>query len=163
MRPQILVHSPLNWPVEFAAQLHQIQEDLEGPHFHWTAEDLMGLQDRAHLIAAQLWVEERWQLGGFVVYQSFASSAEVIFVFVIPQARACQLGRQLMNFGHLLNANGHCDYWSLQVHEENQIARSFYESLGYQVNRRLGHYYRDGSAAFEMVATRNALAQPRRV
>ncbi len=142
------------WPADFQGYLQTLAPALKQSHFYWTPDDLWALQSRSALV-----LELASDSPSFLIYQDYEAAAEVFFVFVSPLRRRNGLGRQMMTWAQHHNANSHLKSWTLQVHEQNLGALAMYEALGYQVQRRLDRYYRDGQAALEMEARGIGLAK----
>jgi ribosomal protein S18 acetylase RimI-like enzyme len=90
---------------------------------------------------------------GFVAvsWRRGASTCRIVDLAVRRRFRGAGLGRALaraaLAFGHREGYAG----VTLEVAERNHVARSLYAALGFEVERRLPHYYEKGCHAVRMV------------
>lgn len=85
------------------------------------------------------------ELRAFVIYRMVDELLDITLLATKMQFQRQGLMRKL--FGHVLASRPAGRSILLEVHEANQPAVLFYESLGFQLRGRRPGYYRDGGAA----------------
>ena len=77
-----------------------------------------------------------------------AEEVNIVSLAVDPTYRRTGLATRLLRDA-LADLPAQVSTVSLEVREDNTIARALYEHLGFQVARRVRRYYADGAAALE--------------
>lgn len=120
--------------------LSVVQESVGAPHWSEAAwiEVLGGGSKRTCLVT-----ESNGAVVGFVVAASICGVAELESVAVAPVARRCGVGLRLCESAVAWARDVGSDRVELEVRSSNEVARSLYETMGFQQQGQRRGYYRD--------------------
>ena len=91
----------------------------------------------------------RWSIAGFALGRITADECEILSIAVAPDHRGAHVGAMLLDGAMHQAAHGGARKLFLEVAEDNDIARTLYDSRGFvPVGRRPDYYARnDGTSA----------------
>lgn len=91
----------------------------------------------------------RWSIAGFALGRIAADECEILSIAVAPDHRGAHVGSMLLDGAMHQAAQGGATTLFLEVAEDNDVARTLYDSRGFvPVGRRPDYYTRnDGSTA----------------
>ncbi len=97
--------------------------------------------------------EKNGEVVGYIIFETRPLSGEghIVSIAVHPEHRREGIGTILMTEAERRILEAGYDVVRLEVRESNFGARRFYESLGYEPERRIPRYYEDGETALVMV------------
>jgi len=85
--------------------------------------------------------ESQSEVVGYVAIQYIFDEAEISNIVVCPEMRGNGIGRALLDKAISFSSKQGIDKIFLEVRESNVVARSLYESIGFEsVGRRTGYY-----------------------
>ena len=84
-------------------------------------------------------------LAGYIIYQAVLEETEIISIYVKPEYRRQGLATKLLN-----NVKNKYQEIFLEVNENNQVALSLYEHLGFVIYNTRPKYYHNRDAAILM-------------
>lgn len=96
--------------------------------------------------------EREGVIPGFILFELNVvdSFAHLLKILVNPESRGLKIGKNLLNEAiRVLNERG-ISHFFLEVEEENSVARSLYESMGFKVIHKKKHFYSNGGTAIIM-------------
>lgn len=97
------------------------------------------------------YVSEASERTGALLCSKNGEHVQIENLFVLPDARRQGVARQLLQQLILECDTRSIQFISLEVHENNTAARELYESLEFDVTKRIPNYYPDGSTALFML------------
>ncbi len=87
---------------------------------------------------------------GFGSMQFTNTESHLILLAVQPKSRRCGIGKAVVKWLEEACSDGAVERISLEVRLSNQVARRFYEALGYRFVRTIRKYYAKDEAAIVM-------------
>ncbi|NLD26229.1 MAG: ribosomal protein S18-alanine N-acetyltransferase [Acholeplasmataceae bacterium] len=91
------------------------------------------------------------EVGGYIGLWITEENAEVINFYIAKRYQCMGFGTILLNFAIDLCQRCNVDSLSLEVRENNHVARHLYEKHGFIFSHRRERYYRDGSDALLLI------------
>lgn len=109
-----------------------------------------------HLGSLFGYVSETTERTGALLCSQNGEHGQIENLFVVPLARRQGVARLLLQqLLHDCDTRG-IQFISLEVSENNVVAKELYESLEFDVTKRIPNYYPDGSTALFMVYERRS-------
>jgi ribosomal-protein-alanine N-acetyltransferase len=134
-----------NYRSQDLEELLRIGKEVHSSASAWS-ELSQWLQTKQVLVA-----EEAGIVLGFLIYQSAGGVLEVLALAVSSCFRQRGVGGSLLkNMLNKINNLGRSEEVWLEVHEENQVARTFYLNHGFLEVGKRPSYYSDGKSAVLM-------------
>lgn len=101
-------------------------------------------------------LSRRWSIAGFALGRIAADECEILSLAVAPDHRGARVGALLLDGAMHQAALGGADKLFLEVAEDNDVARTLYDSRGFvPVGRRPDYYARnDGTSAAAVTMSR---------
>lgn len=96
-----------------------------------------------------VWTEDR-RIAGYVLSMQIFDDLHVNKIGALPEVRGRGVASELMIAVAAIALDRGCERISLEVREANDAARSFYESLGFEVEYTRRAYYPSGENALVM-------------
>ncbi len=92
---------------------------------------------------------------GFILFETNVvdSFAHLLKILITPEFRGLKSGLHLLNEAIRILNERKIQNFFLEVEEENLIARSLYESIGFKIIHKKKHFYSNGANAFIMTLT----------
>ena len=105
--------------------------------------------------AESLAIVAEGKIGGYamVFYRANSKRARLYSIAVLPKYRKHGFAKILLSAVEQLAKKRHCREITLEVREDNDIARRFYQSEGYVKLCLLKNYYEDQMTAIRMIKT----------
>jgi ribosomal protein S18 acetylase RimI-like enzyme len=106
--------------------------------------------------SARIWIAERGgePLGSIVLFMPRGRRfARIYSVVVAPAARGNGLGDRLVGIAEDAAAAARRDTMTLEVREDNAVARALYTRRGYTLREHLEGYYEDGADGLRLRKT----------
>ena len=138
---------PKKIDVDFETKLRWL-DALSSPSFFWDTKKLKETWLKAEFCDLSYWAQVETEITAFILWQCLSDELEILALATQPQQQGQGLMRQLFKFWLPQVANLGVRIIYLEVHAANIVARSFYESLGFEAYAQRRAYYSDGCDAF---------------
>lgn len=128
--------------------------EIEQACFSEADSPLSRRQIHYHIKKNPLWVvEEEKKILGYILWFVFPKGLRIYSIAVLPQARGKGIASKLME--HCFTEAQTCskEYIRLEVRQDNVVAVTLYEKLGFRKEKILPAYYPDGGDGFRMMRT----------
>ncbi len=113
--------------------------------------DLIYADFKLNPYAHYLVLEIDQEVGGYLGLWIMEEQAEMINFYVDKKYQGMGFGKMILEFAIELCEMSKVQNLTLEVREDNIVARSLYEKYGFQFSHRREKYYQDGSDALLLI------------